>query len=147
MVAAQPPWLHCSWPWGNASPDFSTALHFCKSEFLHAVLCHPRAAMVQPVLRKVLLSPVVPTPAAPRVTILTASSHECPWAESDLDSKCLWRAGIPEKGPSLCLALLLSGIYSWTDYKHWRQLLPRLKIALEEGLTFPWPAASCNCYS
>lgn len=80
------------------------------------------------------------------ITELSASSHECPWAESDLQTKRLWRVGIPEKGSSLCLGFLLSGVYFWTDYKHWRQLLPHLKIALEESLTVPWPAANCNCY-
>lgn len=89
----------------------------------------------------------LPRSGSTRITELTTSSHKCPWAESDLQTKRLWRVGIPEKGSSLCLEFLLSGVYFGTDYKHWRQLLPLLKIALEEGLTVPWPAANSNCYS
>lgn len=43
---------------------------------------------------------------------------KCPRAESDLQTKCLWRVEIPEKGSSLCLEFLLSDVYFWTDYKH-----------------------------
>lgn len=126
VLTAKPCWIGSSWPWGF-SLSWPAQTGFCECGF---VLSPPGAALT-----------------CLGSTELTASSHKCPWAESDLQTKPLWRVGIPEKGSSLCFEFLLSGVYFWTDYKHWRQLLPHLKIALEEGLTVPWPAANSNCYS
>lgn len=128
--------------WEIAPPTSAKPWVFVRAGFHPSSL--PRAAVVQPALQKVLLcahcsapgSPSWP-PAATSVLGLKAISP----------TKCLRRVGIPEKDPSLGLALLLSGIYFWADYKQQGQLLPHLKIALEKGLTVPWPAVNCNRYS
>lgn len=57
----------------------------------------PRATVVQPALQKVLLSPTAL--AGPRITNLTASSHKCPWAESDLENEMPVKSGNSWKRP------------------------------------------------
>lgn len=52
-----------------------------------------RAAVVQPALQKVLLLPAAPALVGHRVTNLTAISHKCPWAESDLKTEMPVKTG------------------------------------------------------
>lgn len=107
---------------GAVSPDFSAAPGLCT---------HSSAPAVSPCsIRCCSVSAALAGPGSPAWAQQPQVSLGWEQAPSS-------RVRIPEKGPSLCSALLLRGIYFWTDYKQQGQLLSHLKIAPEEGLTFP----------
>lgn len=116
---------------GNSSPDLSKALGFCESRFPFLVpspsrcgsACAPEGAALCPLLRT-------------GVTILTASSHKCPWAESDLTNEMPAKSGNSWKRPFSWLSTLVK----------WHLFLGRLQTARTVVATFKnSPGERLNC--
>lgn len=116
---------------GNSSPNLSKALRFCESRFPSLVpspshcgsVRTPEGAALRPSLRA-------------GVTNLTASSHKCPWAESDLNNEMPAKSGNSWKRPFSWLSTLVK----------WHLFLGRLQTARTVVATFKnSPGGRLNC--